>query len=115
VLIRLEFQGGFFLSFATTLTPYYNASASYGTDVAEFHATFGFFPLFMGLLCAFYFVCAFRTNMVFVTIFFFLIIALGLLAAGHWQIAQANAHLAANIDVVSSCPSNSGGFNSIRI
>ncbi|OBT84462.1 hypothetical protein VE02_06454 [Pseudogymnoascus sp. 03VT05] len=91
--------GGFFLSFATTLTPSFNASAAYGTDVEQFHATFGFFPLFMGLLCVFYFICSLRTNIVFATIFFFLVAALGLLTAGHWQIAQGNADLAANIDI----------------
>ncbi|OBT46374.1 hypothetical protein VE00_02756 [Pseudogymnoascus sp. WSF 3629] len=91
--------GGFFLSFATTLTPSYNASAAYGTDVEQFHATFGFFPLFMGLLCVFYFVCSLRTNIVFATIFFFLVAALGLLTGGHWQIAQGHVDLAANINI----------------
>ncbi|KIM93817.1 hypothetical protein OIDMADRAFT_172920 [Oidiodendron maius Zn] len=97
--VVLSSFGAFFLSFASTLTPYYNASAAYGNNTAEFQATFGFFPLFMGLLCTFYFICALRTNLVFVTIFFFLIIALGLLTAGHWQIAQAQVDLAVNIDI----------------
>ncbi|KFY69777.1 hypothetical protein V499_09756 [Pseudogymnoascus sp. VKM F-103] len=91
--------GGFFLSFATTLTPSFNASAAYGTNVEQFHATFGFFPLFMGLLCVFYFICSLRTNIVFATIFFFLVASLGLLTAGHWQIAQGNVDLAANINI----------------
>lgn len=94
------YQGGFFLSFATTLTPSFNASAAYGTNVEQFHATFGFFPLFMGLLCVFYFICSLRTNIVFATIFFFLVASLGLLTAGHWQIAQGNVDLAANINIV---------------
>lgn len=55
----------------------------------------------MGLLCAFYFICSLRTNVVFATIFFSLVIALGLLNAGHWQIAQGKENLAANIDIVS--------------
>lgn len=104
----LYYQGGFFLSFATTLTPSYNATAAYGADVEQFHATFGFFPLFMGLLCTFYFICSLRTNIVFATIFFFLVIALGLLTAGHWQIAQAHANIAANINIVSP-PANDFG------
>ncbi|KFY50175.1 hypothetical protein V496_09536 [Pseudogymnoascus sp. VKM F-4515 (FW-2607)] len=72
---------------------------TYGTNVEQFHATFGFFPLFMGLLCAFYFICSLRTNVVFATIFFSLVIALGLLNAGHWQIAQGKENIAANIDI----------------
>jgi succinate-acetate transporter protein len=104
------YPGGFFLSFATTLTPSYNASAAYGTDVEQFHATFGFFPLFMGLLCVFYFVCSLRTNIVFATIFFFLVAALGLLTGGHWQIAQGHVDLAANINIV-GLPAN--GYGSI--
>jgi succinate-acetate transporter protein len=98
------YQGGFFLSFATTLTPSFNATAAYGTDVEQFHATFGFFPLFMGLLCVFYFICSLRTNIVFATIFFFLVAALGLLTAGHWQIAQGHVDLAANINIVGPLP-----------
>ncbi|KAH8594838.1 hypothetical protein B0O99DRAFT_652381 [Bisporella sp. PMI_857] len=89
----------FSLSFGTTLTPFYNASGAYGTDTAGFHASFGFFPLFMGLLCAFYFVCALRTNIVIVIIFFFLIIVLGLLTAAHRQIAQGHMVLAEQIDI----------------
>ena len=62
----------------------------------------------MGLLCAFYFICALRTNVIFATIFLSLVIALGLLTAGHWQLAQAQADLAANINIVSFHPSASG-------
>lgn len=108
-MLTFCYLGGFFLSFATTLTPFYNAQEAYGTNVEQYHATFGFFPLFMGLLCAFYFICSLRTNVVFASIFFFLVIALSLLTAGHWQIAQGNENLAANIDIVSP-PANDFGL-----
>ena len=62
----------------------------------------------MGLLCAFYFICALRTNVAFAIIFLSLVIALGLLTAGHWQLAQARADLAVNINIVSTYPSASG-------
>lgn len=63
----------------------------------------------MGLLCVFYFVCSLRTNVIFATIFFTLVIALGLLTAGHWQIAQGNVSLAENINIVSP-PANTFGL-----
>ncbi|KAH6677637.1 hypothetical protein B0J14DRAFT_690144 [Halenospora varia] len=97
--IVLSSFGAFFLTFATTLTPFYNASGAYGTNSAEFHATFAFFPLWMGLLCLFYLICSLRTNAVFVLIFFQLVVALGLLAAGHWQTAAHELELAEKINM----------------
>ncbi|KAH8700207.1 gpr1-like plasma membrane protein [Talaromyces proteolyticus] len=95
--------GAFFLSFATTLVPFYNAAGAYttaqmdGADSPQYHASFGFFPLFMGLLCVFYLICALRTNIIFVIIFLALVISLGLLTAVHWQAAIGSALLAARL------------------
>ncbi|KAH8686040.1 hypothetical protein BGZ60DRAFT_543293 [Tricladium varicosporioides] len=96
--IVLSSFGAFFLTFATTLTPFYNASGAYGANSAQFHATFAFFPLWMGLLCLFYLICSLRTNVVFVLIFFQLVVALGLLAAGHWQTAAHEVEAAERIN-----------------
>lgn len=68
----------------------------------------------MGLLCAFYFICSLRTNVVSATIFFSLVIALGLLNPGHWQIAQGKENIAGNIDIVSH-PANGFWFNMFLI
>jgi succinate-acetate transporter protein len=90
--------GAFWLTFASTLTPYYSAYASYapagqsaaaGIDTVGFTASFGFFLLFMGVLCLIYLVCSLRTNIVFVVIFFTLVIAFGLLTGAYWYNAKA--------------------------
>lgn len=45
----------------------------------------------MGVLCVIYLVCALRTNLVFVMIFFTLVPAFALLTAGFWFIGKGNA------------------------
>jgi uncharacterized protein len=92
--------GAFFLTFATTLVPFYNAAGAYDS-AAGFHASFGFFPLFMAVLCVIYLICALRTNIIFVIVFFLLIIALGMLAGAHWQLAESNVALAGRLQIVS--------------
>jgi succinate-acetate transporter protein len=99
--LKYNCLGAYFLSFATTLVPFYDAADSYGTNTAGFDASYGFFPLFMGLLCVFYLVCALRTNIIFVIIFFTISVSLELLAAAHWQTAQGNKDLGRNIEMVS--------------
>lgn len=79
--------GAFWLTFAATLTPYFNASAAYDpTNPAAastnptFAATFAYFQVYMGMLCFLYMVVAIRTNIVFVLIFALLVPSFGCLA-----------------------------------
>ena len=46
----------------------------------------------MGLLCLIYLIASLRTNLIFVTIFFTLVIAFSLLAAAYWYTAKATAY-----------------------
>ncbi|KAJ9620642.1 hypothetical protein H2203_007851 [Taxawa tesnikishii (nom. ined.)] len=100
--------GAFWLTFAGTLQPFYNAYGAYSTDVnnpAEgltavgFNASFAFFQLFMGLLCLVYFICSLRTNITFAIIFLTLIPAFGCFAGAYWQLANGNAALAGKLIV----------------
>jgi len=94
--------GAFWLTFASTLQPFYAAYTSYApagaTSPAEglmtqgFTASFGFFLVFMGVLCFIYLICSLRTNLVFVVIFFTLVCAFGCLSGAYWQLANAYAH-----------------------
>lgn len=93
--------GAFWLTFAATLQPFYYAYGLYappgstseaaGIATVGFTASFGFFLVFMGLLCFIYLICSLRTNVVFVVIFFTLVVAFGLLAGSYWQTANALA------------------------
>lgn len=80
--------GAFWLSFAATLTPYFNASGAYADDQATYANTFAFFLVYMGLLCFVYLICALRTNIIFILIFATLIPAFGLLASVYWHLGQ---------------------------
>ncbi|KHJ32636.1 putative gpr1 fun34 -class plasma membrane protein [Erysiphe necator] len=91
--------GGFWLTIGTTLQPFYNVGAAYATApnttsleqgfaTVGFTASYGFFQVFMALLCFIYFICSFRTNIVNVFLFFFLTIAFCLLAAVNWVFAE---------------------------
>ncbi|KAL8917404.1 MAG: hypothetical protein Q9208_007959 [Pyrenodesmia sp. 3 TL-2023] len=94
-----------------TLTPFYGAYAAYapadatnpmdGFNSEGFHATYGFFLLFMGLLSLLYLICALRTNMVFVTIFFGLFMCFVLLTGSYWKIAIDQAAFGAKLQIAS--------------
>jgi uncharacterized protein len=93
--------GAFWLTFASTLQPFYYAYGLYapagepeaaGLTTVGFTASFGFFLVFMGVLCFIYLICSLRTNVVFVVIFFTLVIAFALLAGVYWQSANAIAN-----------------------
>jgi len=80
--------GAFWLTFGATLTPFYNASIAYlPTDPAAsasdptFMSTFGFFQVYMGVLCFVYMIISIRTNIVFFLIFLLLVPAFGCLSA----------------------------------
>ena len=96
--------GAFWLAYAATLTPYFNAAAAYqpnspatASTNPEFAASFAFFLLYMGLLCLIYLVCALRTNVVFVLIFACLVPAFSCLAASFWHLAQDNVATATTL------------------
>ncbi|KAI5268192.1 hypothetical protein E4T47_07817 [Aureobasidium subglaciale] len=101
--------GAFWLAFAITLTPFYNAegaftstattSAETAAGVAKFDASFGYFQLIMGIIVFMYLICSLRINIVFFAIFFFLDIALFLLAAANWKAASGAAAAAGNIQI----------------
>lgn len=94
--------GGFWLTFGATLQPFYNAYGAYadsgapaaqGLTTTGFNSSFAFFTLFMGLLCLIYLICALRTNIVFVIIFFTLTLGFAVLSGSYWQAAQGNADI----------------------
>ena len=124
--------GAFWLSFAATLQPFFNAYGAYVTNPTQaaasmgepgnsaglatpaFNASFAFFLLFMGLICLIFLICSLRTNIVFFVIFLTLVGAFGCLAGAYWNLALAYEN-AANVSaaakaskcvVVSTCPSN---------
>lgn len=87
--------GAFWLTFGATLQPFFNAYGAYSTttnpaeglETVGFNASFGFFLVFMGLLCLIYFICSLRTNIAFAIIFLTLIPAFGCLAGAYWNLA----------------------------
>ncbi|ESZ92125.1 hypothetical protein SBOR_7504 [Sclerotinia borealis F-4128] len=90
--------GAFWLTFASTLQPFYYAYGLYappggtpadGLTTVGFNASFGFFLVFMGVLCLIFLVCSLRTNVVFVVIFFTLLLAFALLSAVYWHTANS--------------------------
>lgn len=87
--------GAFWLTFAATLTPYYNAAIAYQpTEPATaatnptFNATFAFFQVYMAILCFVYLIIALRTNIIFVLIFATLVGAFGCLANLYFKAAE---------------------------
>ena len=97
--------GAFWLTFAATLQPFYFSYGLYaaagepeaaGIQTVGFTASFGFFLLFMGVLCFIYLICSLRTNIVFVVIFFTLVLAFSLLTAAYWYQAKAFASTPTN-------------------
>ncbi|KAE9366310.1 gpr1-like plasma membrane protein [Stipitochalara longipes BDJ] len=100
--------GAFWLALAATLQPVYSAEGAYtsgksGAEAAagqaEFLSSFAFFLLFLGILTFLYLICAFRTNVVFVIIFFFLDIALFLLTGAYWVLAEGNTSRGARMEM----------------
>ncbi|QSZ33177.1 hypothetical protein DSL72_002763 [Monilinia vaccinii-corymbosi] len=90
--------GAFWLTFASTLQPAYYAYGLYAPDggtpadglvTVGFNASFGFFLVFMAVLCLIYLVCSLRTNVVFVVIFLTLVLGFSLLSAGYWHTANS--------------------------
>ncbi|TKA22069.1 hypothetical protein B0A50_08449 [Salinomyces thailandicus] len=93
--------GAFWIAFALTLTPAYNAGGAFpgGATDPQFLASFAFLHVFMGLLCFIYLICALRTNLVFVGIFATLCAGFGCLAGVYWYGAEADAETAEALTV----------------
>ncbi|KAI6756716.1 hypothetical protein HG530_011314 [Fusarium avenaceum] len=102
--------GGFWFSYGGSLIPSFAAYASYApadaTSSAEglttrgFNASFAFWLLFMGILSFIFFLCALRTNVVFVMIFFSLTFCFFMITAAFWALADdytGNAVLAGKL------------------
>ncbi|OAL23848.1 hypothetical protein AYO20_10868 [Fonsecaea nubica] len=92
--------GGFWFSYGATLLPFFNAFGAYSPDPEDltaglaskgFNASFGFFMIFMAVLCLIYLVCALRTNLVFVVIFAGLFWGFTLLTTTFWLLADGGA------------------------
>lgn len=104
--------GTFWLSFGGTLSPSFAAFASYappgqdataGLETPGFNASFGFYLMFMGLLCFVYLICSVRTNIVFFLIFLSLVVAFSFLTGAYWALASdymGNAVIAHKLVVV---------------
>ncbi|MCJ1285717.1 hypothetical protein MMC26_005058 [Xylographa opegraphella] len=101
--------GAFWLALGATLQPSFNAEGAYvpagasaavaAAGTAEFLSSFAFYLLFVGILTMIYMVIALRTNVVFVVIFFFLDLALFLLAAAYWTLAEGHMALGGQLEV----------------
>lgn len=112
--------GAFWLAFAATLQPFYNAYGAYspdptmpgeGLNTVGFNASFAFFLVFMGVLCFLYMVLSVRTNLVFFLIFLTLVPAFGLLAGAYWTLAKAaEATAAGNTASAASHMSNANTY-----
>ncbi|KAK5020665.1 hypothetical protein LTS07_011494 [Exophiala sideris] len=103
--------GAFWLSWAATLTPFYNASIAYdpthpaaSATNATFANSFAFFQLYMGVLCFIYLLCSLRTSICFVLIFASLVGSFSLMAATYWHLAEGHAKTAL------TCQHGAGGL-----
>ncbi|KAK2070055.1 hypothetical protein P8C59_004588 [Phyllachora maydis] len=89
--------GAYWLSYAGTFHPAFNAYATYaphgapaavGLETPGFQTSWGFFHLSMGMLCFCFFVCSLRTNVVYVTMFAAVTAAFGIFTAVAWLSAE---------------------------
>lgn len=104
--------GGFWLSFAATLTPslgayghystaYSDAHPSAGLDDPTFAASFGFYLLAMAVLSLIFALGALRLNICLMIVEWGLTVCFGLLTATFWHLAQGNADVAGKCLTVS--------------
>jgi len=97
--------GAFWITFGITLTPYAGAYGDFaknplanptsGLASEGFNVGWGFFLIFMGVLCLIYSICALRTNLVLFLILFLLVPTFSCLTAAYWFTAMGNATAAA--------------------
>jgi len=100
--------GAYWLGFAATLTPEFNAYGAYATNANEpatglatdgFRSGFAFFFISMGIMCLIYLVCSIRTNICFFMIFLTLVLAFGLLTGAYLQTNNGNLALAGRLQI----------------
>ncbi|PVI06299.1 hypothetical protein DM02DRAFT_649812 [Periconia macrospinosa] len=99
--------GAFWLSYAATLQPYFNAYGAYSTNgsIAQgletdgFRSGLAFWFVTMGLMCLIYMVCAIRTNFVFFNIFLFLVITFACLTGAYFQLNKGAIALATRLQI----------------
>ncbi|KAM3507868.1 hypothetical protein MY10362_001526 [Beauveria mimosiformis] len=106
--------GAFWLAFAVTLTPFFNAQGAFTANattaaekaagVASFQSSTAFFHVCMGVLVFMFLICSLRTNIVFFAIFFLQDIALFLLAGAYWKAAAGDMQAFHTLEAVT------GGF-----
>ncbi|KAG9191651.1 hypothetical protein G6011_10385 [Alternaria panax] len=98
--------GAFWLGFAATLQPFYNAYGAYadpnvagstGLESIGYNVGLAYFLIMMSILCLVYLICSIRTNLIFFLIFFTLVPAFSLLAGSYLQAANGRAALAAKL------------------
>ncbi|KAJ4359855.1 uncharacterized protein N0V89_000411 [Didymosphaeria variabile] len=97
--------GAFWLGWAATLQPFYNAYGAYSTTdnpadglaTVGFRSSYAFFFLAMALLCFIYLICSLRTNMCFFMIFFSLVMTFCLLAGSFWEANNGNVALSGRL------------------
>ncbi|KAF3760949.1 hypothetical protein M406DRAFT_18130, partial [Cryphonectria parasitica EP155] len=89
--------GAFWLTFAGTLNPAFAAYSSYaatgqpaatGLETQGFNASFGFFQVFMAVVCFCFLLASVRTNICFVFIFFTLFLTFTMLTSAYWYLAE---------------------------
>lgn len=101
--------GAFWLGFAATLTPSFNAFGAYsetgveadGLSTVGFRSGFAFILISLGIMCLIYLVCSIRTNVVFFMIFLTLVFTFTLLAGAFLQLNNGNVVLAQRLQVAS--------------
>ncbi|KAF2443270.1 hypothetical protein P171DRAFT_58848 [Karstenula rhodostoma CBS 690.94] len=99
--------GAFWLGWAATLQPFYNAYGAYSTtDVAAdglatvgFRSSYAFFFVAMAILCFIYMICSLRTNMCFFMIFFTITLAFCMLAGSYFEANNGNLARSHNLQI----------------
>jgi len=100
--------GSFWLAFAATLTPMYNAEGAFMEGgafaeggIGQFYASFGFALLLVTIIVFVFAVCSLRTNIVFVLVFVTLDVSLGCLTGAYWHLAMDNMAFGEHLTVIS--------------
>ncbi|KAF1998794.1 GPR1/FUN34/YaaH-class plasma membrane protein [Amniculicola lignicola CBS 123094] len=99
--------GAFWLGWAATLTPFYNAYGAYSTtdvaadgiDTVGFRSSFAFFFIAMAVMCFIYLICSLRTNFVFFMIFLTLVVGFSCLAGAYFETNNGNLERAHRLQV----------------
>ena len=91
--------GAFWFAYGGVLVPSFNSYGAYATanspaasglQSPAFASSLAFFLLWMGFMCMIYLIASLRTNLVFVTIFFGLLMTFAMLSAEFWYLAMGD-------------------------